>query len=99
MFSLAGIPPFAGFFAKYYVFTGAVQGGYTWLAIVGVLMSVVSVYFYLRLVVLMYFKEGAEQKVATGDSLGFVALLLAALGLIAFGLFPSLLLDLTVHCF
>ena len=99
MFSLAGIPPFAGFFAKYYVFTGAVQGGYTWLAIVGVLMSVVSVYFYLRLVVLMYFKEGAEQKVATGHSLGFVALLLAALGLIAFGLFPSLLLDLTVHCF
>jgi NADH-quinone oxidoreductase subunit N len=49
MFSLAGIPPFAGFFGKYYVFAGAVEAGYTWLAIVGVIMTVVSAYYYLRL--------------------------------------------------
>ena len=47
MFSLAGIPPFAGFFGKYYVFLAAVQSNLTWLAILGVLMSVVSLYYYM----------------------------------------------------
>ena len=57
MFSLAGIPPFAGFFGKYYVFIAAVKAHLTWLAIIGVIASVISVYFYLRIVVIMYFKS------------------------------------------
>lgn len=57
MFSLAGIPPMAGFFGKYYLFTAAIEAGYTWLAIVGVLGSMVSVYYYIGVVVYMYFKE------------------------------------------
>ncbi|MGD8307050.1 MAG: NADH-quinone oxidoreductase subunit N, partial [Ignavibacteria bacterium] len=57
MFALAGIPPFAGFFGKYYVFIAAIKSNLTWLAIVGVLSSVISVYFYLRIVVVMYFKS------------------------------------------
>ncbi|MGO9481914.1 MAG: NADH-quinone oxidoreductase subunit N [Candidatus Kryptoniota bacterium] len=57
MFSLAGIPPFAGFFGKYYLFASAVTADMTWLAIVGVLASVVSVYFYVGIVVHMYFVE------------------------------------------
>ena len=57
MFSLAGLPPLAGFFAKYYVFIAAIKSGLTWLAILGIISSVISVYFYLRIVVLMYFKE------------------------------------------
>jgi NADH-quinone oxidoreductase subunit N len=57
MFSLAGLPPLAGFFAKYYVFVAAIKSGLTWLAILGIISSVISVYFYLRIVVLMYFKE------------------------------------------
>lgn len=58
MFSMAGIPPLAGFFAKLYVFTEAVRGGYLWLAVFGVLASVISAYYYIRLIKFMYFDEG-----------------------------------------
>ncbi|MBV1704842.1 MAG: NADH-quinone oxidoreductase subunit NuoN, partial [Hyphomicrobiales bacterium] len=57
MFSLAGVPPLAGFFAKYYVFTAAIQAGLFSLATVGVLLSVVSAVYYLRIVKLMWFDE------------------------------------------
>ncbi len=100
MFSLTGIPPFAGFFGKYYVFAGAVQAGYTWLAILGVLMSVVSAYYYLRLVVLMYFKEqSATQLEASRSGLGVAALVLSAVALLSFGVFPSVILKLISHFF
>ena len=59
MFSMAGIPPLAGFFGKLYVFLAAVQGGYWTLAVVGVLASVVSAYYYLRIIKVMYFDESA----------------------------------------
>ena len=93
MFSLSGIPPFAGFFGKYYVFAGAVQAGYTWLAIVGVLMSVVSVYYYLRLVVLMYFKEQAVTSESTVSNLGLTALVISGIAVFELGIFPSTVLD------
>lgn len=99
MFSLTGIPPFAGFFGKYYVFAGAVSAGYTWLAIIGVLMSVVSAYYYLRLVVLMYFKEQASFVGIPDSKLGFLALVISAIALVGFGLFPDTLLNLTSHFF
>ncbi len=99
MFALSGIPPFAGFFGKYYVFAGAVQSGYTWLAIVGVLMSVVSAYYYLRLVVLMYFKEQVSTIAPAVPAMGLMALLLSALGLIGLGVFPSIILNLIAHFF
>ena len=60
MFSLAGIPPLAGFFGKYFVFLAAVQAGLYTLAILGVLASVVGAYYYLRIVKIMYFDEPAE---------------------------------------
>jgi NADH-quinone oxidoreductase subunit N len=60
MFSLAGIPPLAGFFGKLYVFMAAVEAGLTPLAVIGVLASVVGAYYYLRIVKLMYFDEPAE---------------------------------------
>ncbi len=60
MFSLAGIPPLAGFFGKLYVFLAAVDAGLTWLAIVGVLTSVVGAYYYLRIVKLAYFDAPAD---------------------------------------
>ena len=59
MFSMAGIPPLAGFFSKLYVFLAAVQGGFWTLAVVGVLSSVVSAYYYLRIVKVMYFDAPA----------------------------------------
>ncbi|MEP9378020.1 NADH-quinone oxidoreductase subunit NuoN [Aquabacter sp. CN5-332] len=60
MFSLAGIPPLAGFLAKYYVFLAAIQAGLYGLAIIGVLASVVGAYYYLRIVKIMYFDEPAD---------------------------------------
>jgi len=60
LFSLAGIPPLAGFFAKFYVFLAAVQSGLYLLAVIGVLVSVVGAYYYLRLVKIMYFDDPVE---------------------------------------
>ncbi|WP_238121223.1 MULTISPECIES: NADH-quinone oxidoreductase subunit NuoN [unclassified Xanthobacter] len=60
MFSLAGIPPLAGFLAKYYVFVAAIQAGLYGLSVIGVLASVVGAYYYLRVVKIMYFDEPAE---------------------------------------
>lgn len=60
MFSLAGIPALAGFFAKYYVFVAAVESGLYVLAILGVLASVVGAYYYLRIVKIMYFDDAVE---------------------------------------
>src|SRR5882672_8868518 len=57
MFSLAGVPPLAGFFGKFYVFYAAVQTGLIWLAVIGFVTSVVSAFYYLRIVKLMYFDE------------------------------------------
>jgi NADH-quinone oxidoreductase subunit N len=57
MFSLAGIPPLAGFFAKFYVFAAAIQAGLYWLAVLGVLASVVGAFYYLRIIKIMYFDE------------------------------------------
>jgi NADH-quinone oxidoreductase subunit N len=57
MFSLAGIPPLAGFFAKFYVFLAAIQSGLYMLAVVGVVASVIGAYYYLAIVKLMYFDE------------------------------------------
>ncbi len=61
MFSLAGIPPLAGFIGKFYVFRAAVDAGLIWFAVVGVLLSVVGAYYYLRIVKLIYFDEPAAR--------------------------------------
>ena len=60
MFSLAGIPPLAGFFAKFYVFLAAIEAELYWLAVIGVLASVVGAFYYLRIVKIMYFDEPVE---------------------------------------
>jgi len=99
MFSLAGIPPFAGFFGKYYVFLGAIQAGYTWLAILGVLMSVVSAYYYLRIVVLMYFSDTPSSRTCETAPAGLAALLICALALILLGLLPSTIITITSRFF
>jgi NADH-quinone oxidoreductase subunit N len=62
MFSLAGVPPLAGFLGKLYVFSAAIQARLTWLAIFGVLNSVVSAYYYLRVVVTMWMREEASEE-------------------------------------
>jgi len=82
MFSLAGIPPLAGFFAKFYVFLAAIQAGLYLLAVIGVLASVVGAYYYLRIVKIIYFDEPAggfepmpvELRVVLGVSGGLIIL-------------------------
>jgi NADH-quinone oxidoreductase subunit N len=92
MLSLAGVPPLAGFMGKFYLFSAAVQADLTWLAIIGVLNSVLSVFFYLRVIVVMYMREAEEPKpISLPWPLG-VAVALAALGVLALGLWPSPLL-------
>ncbi len=93
MFGLSGIPPFAGFFAKYYVFLAAIQGNLTWLAIVGVLMSLVSVYYYLRLVMVMYFRDGQKSSDKHISVPALVVLGLAAMLVIEIGVNPSSVLS------
>ena len=60
LFSLAGIPPLAGFFAKFYVFLAAIKAGLYTLAVIGVLASVVGAYYYLNIVKMMYFDEPVQ---------------------------------------
>ena len=60
MFSMAGIPPFAGFFGKFYIFMGAIQAELYWLAVLGVLSSVVAAFYYIRIVQIVYFEEAGE---------------------------------------
>jgi NADH-quinone oxidoreductase subunit N len=99
MLSLAGIPPFAGFFGKYYLFLAALESGLVWLAIIGVVSSVIAAYFYLRLIVLMYFGEpvASDVEVKEGFSVSYFAVGLASAALIAIGLFPGELLKLSTY--
>jgi NADH-quinone oxidoreductase subunit N len=73
MFSLAGIPPLAGFFGKYFVFLAAVQANLFALAIIGVVASVVGAYYYLRIVKIIYFDEPAEKFDAMDGEVKWVA--------------------------
>lgn len=104
MFSLTGIPPTAGFIGKFYVFMGAINAGYTWLVVIAVIFSVVSAYFYLRIVMYMYMREPkAEVRLSTSpghpkkshDFLGTLALSIAltvtGLATLLLGVFPSVL--------
>ncbi len=95
LFSLAGMPPTAGFIGKFYLFSGAIKAGYIWLAIIGVLNSAASVYYYLRIMVYMYMKEPVEEfdwlKVTPAIGL---SLAISAIGVLVPGVVPSLLLEL-----
>jgi NADH-quinone oxidoreductase subunit N len=88
LFSLAGIPPLAGFFAKFYVFLAAIEAGLYVLAVIGVLASVVGAYYYLRIIKIMYFDEPApgfepmapELRVVLGLSGAFTILFVLVAG-------------------
>jgi len=98
MFSLAGIPPTAGFMGKFYIFNAAIQANYVGLAIIGVLNSVVSVYYYLRVTVIMYMGQGEEAPAASrlAPALG-LAVLIAILGTLELGLFPARFLEMALR--
>jgi NADH-quinone oxidoreductase subunit N len=94
LLSLGGFPPTAGFIAKWYVFSAAVGAGYYGLAIIGVLSSVVSVFFYLRIVVMMYMSErDARPLPAPVTTMALTALSIAVLGVLYLGVLPTRLID------
>ena len=95
LFSLMGLPPTAGFTAKFYIFAGAIDAGYIWLVVLGVLNSAVSLYYYLRVMVQMYFKDPEEDfawvsiNVPTAISIG-----ISVVGVLYLGVFPNTLMNL-----
>ena len=90
LLSMAGIPPLGGFMAKLYIFSAAVEAKFYWLAILGVLNSAISVYYYLRVTVLMYFRESEREITGLQFSPApVIALILALIGTFYMGLFPA----------
>ena len=93
MFSLAGVPPLAGFFGKYFIFLAAVQAHMVPLAIIGVLTSVVSAFYYLRIIKLMYFDEASSPIDPLPDFGVKVTVGVAAIYMIAFTIWPTPVVD------
>ncbi|OFW47728.1 MAG: hypothetical protein A3J29_02875 [Acidobacteria bacterium RIFCSPLOWO2_12_FULL_67_14b] len=94
LLSLGGFPPTAGFIAKWYVFGAAVGSGYYGLAIIGVLSSVVSVFFYLRIVVMMYMTDRDARPVPAQISrMAMAGLVLSLIGVLYLGVLPSAVID------
>src|SRR5207253_2706575 len=94
MFSLAGLPPTAGFYAKLAVLSAAVTAGQLWLAVAAVVLSLVGAFYYLRIVKLMYFDEPKEAGPVPGHSEMRVLLSLNALALLVLGILPQKLMQL-----
>ena len=100
MISLAGVPPTVGFYAKLVVLQAAIGAGYTWLAIVGVIMSVIGAFYYLRIVKLVFFDEpaagGADIETAGDVTAG---LAVNGLAVVALGIFPGLIMGACIAAF
>ena len=96
MLSLAGVPPLSGFLAKLYLFGAAVQADLVWLAIIGVLNSVLSAYYYLRVIVAMYLGKGPEGEPAAVQVCPAVGIGvgLASVAVVVLGFWPGLVSDL-----
>lgn len=88
MFSLTGVPPTAGFIVKFNVFLQAVKAGFTWLVVIAVVFTVVSAYYYLRIVMYMYMKEPVKLCKMVYSRELTIAILVCAIGVTFLGIFP-----------
>jgi len=95
MLSLAGIPPFAGFFGKYLLFIATVKAGFTWLTLVAVVSSIISMYFYIGLIKHMWFNEANEgaEPLENKSPLASIPVYLSTAVIVVFGVLPFLLDD------
>jgi NADH-quinone oxidoreductase subunit N len=93
MFSLAGIPPTAGFMAKLYLFIEVVNAGYTHLVIIAVLFSAISAFYYLRIVVYMYMDEPEREMQTAASSPLQIVIAITAVSVVLIGIFPSRLFE------
>lgn len=94
LLSLTGIPPTAGFVGKFYLFAAAVEKGYIWLVLIAVVNSAISLFYYMRVVMVMYMREQPTGGISLSPSLALcTALFLAAAGTLLLGIFPGPVLD------
>jgi NADH-quinone oxidoreductase subunit N len=93
MLSLGGIPPTAGFMGKFWLFGAAIDAGYFWLAIIGVLNSAISLYYYIRIVVFMYVKKETVGSEPTVNAPLAIVLGVAIAATIVLGVYPRLLFE------
>jgi NADH-quinone oxidoreductase subunit N len=89
LLSLAGIPPLAGFVGKFYLFAGAVEAGYLWLTFLGLIMSMVSAYYYLNVAKVMYVDEAVHEGKVKVRALALAGLSLCLAGTIFLGVYPE----------
>ena len=95
LISLIGLPPAAGFMAKFYIFSGAIHHGLLWLVIIAVINSVISAYYYLRVVKVMWLGEPASEENVPSSGALRVALSLSCLGVLLLGVIPGFVMKLT----
>ena len=94
LFSLAGIPPMAGFFAKFYIFISVIEESMYFLAIVGLLSTVVAAFYYLKIIKIIYFDE-AKQKYDDNKYFGLkISLAISTLFILLYFIYPSVLINL-----
>jgi NADH-quinone oxidoreductase subunit N len=93
LFSLAGIPPLAGFFAKFYIFMAVIKAEMYALAIVGLITTVISAFYYLRIIKIIYFDESKEM-FEMDQNFGLrISLILSTIIILVYFIYPSLLID------
>src|SRR5437868_6082705 len=95
MLSLSGIPPTAGFFAKFYIFSSAISGGWIWLIVFAVISSFISLYYYLRPVIAAYMHKGHSESIAVSSPIIILLLLLSFLTLLL-GIIPGMLAGINI---
>ena len=93
MLSLGGIPPTAGFMGKFWLFSAAIESGFIWLAVIGVVNSAISLYYYVRVVVFMWLKEETLGSPIVIRPAIATALVIAVVGSLLFGVYPQVLFD------
>ena len=94
MFSMAGVPPTVGFYAKFAVLQAIVEAGHVWLAVIAVIFSLIGAYYYLRIVKLMYFDDATDTTAITPRADVQMLLSVNGLAVLAFGIFPQPLMAL-----
>ncbi len=97
LLSLGGMPPFAGFVAKFYIFSAAIEEGFLTLVIIAVLNSAISFYYYLKVVVFMYMKEPAGEFNISLTPMTLLVVIIGLIGTIELGIFPDTIISLTTH--
>ena len=94
LLSLTGIPPTAGFVGKLYLFGAAIDAGYVWLALIAVINTAISLFYYMRVAMVMYMREAPESLAVSSSRPLYVALTFAVLGTLIIGIYPGPFLEL-----